>query len=188
MNEYILPFYICQAAGIIMVGGGIWLIMKQKIYLDSSTKQAVEVELPLFGKLRTNVPALGLFVLGIVPLIYPMQKLTTRYLQVEQVLNSDDLPVAVYVAVLSKPVPQNGKFKVSVPIIDSPDYTPELVYMAGPIIDHQELELGDAKHGLIVLQPKQIQDKTRAGIKNVTPDVEPPSKEFAGHGLPSGDK
>lgn len=173
MNEYAVTFYICQAAGIIMIAGGVWLIMREKIYLDSTTKRAVEIELPFFGKLRTNVPALGLFLIGIVPLVYPIHKLTTRYLQVEQVLTSDDHPVAVYVAVLSKNVPQNGKFKVSVPIIDSPDYTPELVYISGPIYDHEELELDKQTHGLILLQPKQIQNKHQTGAKDITPDVEP---------------
>lgn len=181
MNEYISLFYVCQAAGIIMVAGGVWLIMKQKIYLDSTTKQAVEVELPLFGKLRTNVPALGLFLLGIVPLVYPIQKvtpkLTTRYLQVEQVLSSDT-SVGIYVCVLSKNLPRGGKFIVSVPIIDNADYTPELVYIAGSITDFQELKLNEQKNGLIVLQRKELQNTSRASVKNITPDVEAAPKEF----------
>jgi hypothetical protein len=64
-------YYLSSFAGLVMVAGGIWLLYKQKIYIDSESKQVIEVELPI-GKFKTNLPVLVLFALGFVPLIYPL--------------------------------------------------------------------------------------------------------------------
>jgi hypothetical protein len=39
---------------------------KQKTYVDSQTKQVTKIEVPLFGKLTTNTPAIALCFLGAV--------------------------------------------------------------------------------------------------------------------------
>src|SRR5215813_1014704 len=67
--------YLCSLAGFSMVVGGIWLIYKEKIYIDRESKQVTEVKTPL-GSFKTNIPALVLFALGFVPLIYPIVKST----------------------------------------------------------------------------------------------------------------
>jgi hypothetical protein len=72
MDPKIIPlYYLSSLAGLIMVAGGIWLLYKQKIYIDKESNQVTEIETPL-GKFKTNVPALVLFALGFVPLIYPI--------------------------------------------------------------------------------------------------------------------
>lgn len=184
MNVQIFLFYmiytICCLTGAGMVIGGVWLIYKEKIYLNPDTKEVLSVELPFFGKFRTNVPALGLFVIGIMPLIYSLYKLTltTPYIQVEQMVTSDDHPVAVYVAVGSKSVPRDSTFRVSVPVINNPDYTPELVYLAGPVIDHVEINLDEQKDGQIVLQAEQLQNINKTPGASITPDVVPKPSGF----------
>jgi len=35
--NYMVLYYICEGAGLLMVVGGIWLIYKEKIFLDSQT-------------------------------------------------------------------------------------------------------------------------------------------------------
>jgi len=177
MNEMVL-YYICEGAGLLMVVGGIWLIYRQKIFLDPQTNEVLSVELPFFGKLKTNVPALGLFVLGLIPLIYPIAKLTTRYLQVEQDISSDDHPVEVYVAVQAKILHEDGKLIAKVPVLDVQDYSPELIYWAGPVTAQYDLELGQAKHGTIVLQPKQIQDKANHGVTKVSGEIVPRPRAY----------
>jgi hypothetical protein len=68
----LLPYYLCMVAGLIMVGGGIWLLAKGKIILDAKTGEVVDFDFPLVGKFKTNVPVLGLFLIGFIPLIYPI--------------------------------------------------------------------------------------------------------------------
>lgn len=65
-------YYFCSTAGLVMVIGGIWLVAKEKIYVDRETKEVTRVERPFGVKLQTNIPALALFLLGFVPLIYPL--------------------------------------------------------------------------------------------------------------------
>ena len=68
----LLPYYLCMMAGLIMVGGGIWLLAKKKIILDAKTGEVVDFDFPLVGKFKTNIPVLGLFLIGFIPLIYPI--------------------------------------------------------------------------------------------------------------------
>jgi hypothetical protein len=75
-------YYICAIAGFIMVAGGIWLIYREKIYIDRETKEVIEVKTPI-GTFKTNIPALMLFVLGFVPLIYPIYSFRSRSDSVE---------------------------------------------------------------------------------------------------------
>jgi hypothetical protein len=43
---------------------GFIALLTQKIYLDSNTKEPTEVEISLFGKFKTNYPALAFVILG----------------------------------------------------------------------------------------------------------------------------
>ena len=53
----IIPlYYLCSVAGLVMVVGGIWLIYKEKIFIDRETKQITEIEIPGGWKFRTNIP------------------------------------------------------------------------------------------------------------------------------------
>jgi len=75
-----------------MVVGGLWLLAKQKIYLDHETKEPVQVELPGGVRLKANSPALALFLVGFIPLLYPVYKLDLReYPHVETVNLTGDL-------------------------------------------------------------------------------------------------
>jgi len=116
--------------------------------------------------------------LGLIPLIYPIAKLTTRYLRVEQVISSDHHPVAVYVAVQARVLQEDGKVIADVPILDVQDYAPELIYSAGPITIQSELELDQAKHGIILLDPRHIQDKTNRGVTKVSSEIVPRPSGF----------
>ena len=61
----ISAYILFGIAGVLVVLGFIALLT-QKTYLDSKTKEPVEIEVPLFGKLKTNYPSLVLVFLGAV--------------------------------------------------------------------------------------------------------------------------
>ena len=63
MDARIALYYVVAVAGFVMVVGGMWLIAKQKIYIDRESKQPVEIKLPLGVSVKSNYPALALFAL-----------------------------------------------------------------------------------------------------------------------------
>jgi hypothetical protein len=60
MDARIALYYMCSTAGLVMIGGGIWLNYKQKIYIDREWKRPVEINTPR-GNFKSNYPALVVF-------------------------------------------------------------------------------------------------------------------------------
>jgi hypothetical protein len=102
MDPRIALYYSTSLAGLVMVIGGIWLIHKQKIYIDRESNKPIEVQTPV-GTFKSNYPALALFVLGIFPLVYPLHEINNMdiFVKVEQVgihgpIEANAYPVLVY--------------------------------------------------------------------------------------------
>jgi len=107
-----------------MVVGGIWLLGKQKIYLDHETKEPVQVELPGGIRLKANSPALALFLIGFIPLLYPVYKLDPqKYHAVETAtltgkFDPQEHDLIVYASAVQAPVIRNrNSFQISVPFV-----------------------------------------------------------------------
>ena len=82
-NQFTLLYYLSSATGMIMVVGGIFLLYTEKIYIDSQTKEVTALETPV-GTFRTHAPALTLFMIGFIPLIYPIYQLSKDEVKVKQ--------------------------------------------------------------------------------------------------------
>jgi len=130
-------YYISQFAGLVMVVGGIWLIYKEKIYVDRESKTVTEIGTP-FGTFRTNIPALFLFVLGFIPIFYPIVKSASVATEVpiEGQVTSNHYPVEVIAVANTQVVDKEGSFKLEVPFFgsDTKDYR-VIYYYAGNILD-----------------------------------------------------
>jgi hypothetical protein len=178
LSHFVFLLYVCQSGGLLMIVGGFILIYKQKIKFDAVSKET-EVEVPLFGRLRTNTPALALFFFGLVALIYPARKANTEYLHVSQHLESNSVPVTVYAAVTERAMlQQSGTLEIYIPVIPSDDFSPELVYVApGGVQDRESVVLQDQKNGVIVLQAKSLQ-APRSTFQNLKPDIVAPPASF----------
>lgn len=175
----ILLYYVCAAAGFIMIAGGIFMIYKQKIYIDRESQQVTEIETPLLGKFRTNVPALVLFVLGFIPLIYPLWLLRQFADQIEIVgaVKSTAYPVYVYAVTGVDTVRGERQFGLTVPL-SAKEY--RILYMAGNAVVEDRASQRDIKRGQLVLPAKQIQVKA----PQFEPDLVPIPDQF--RGTPSG--
>jgi len=162
-------YYFCSVAGLIMVGGGIWLIYKEKIYIDRESKQITEIETPI-GKFKTNIPALALFILGFVPLIYPLIA-TSRLMHVKTVsiegsVRANVYPVLVHAVIKSDPVQQERKFVLNLPVIDQfGDY--RIIYVAGNLTAEELVDVHTAKGGKIHLSAKDM----KISIKKYEPTI-----------------
>ena len=120
----------CSLAGLVMVVGGIWLIAKQKIYIDRETMQPITVEIPFGVRFKANSPALAFFVIGFVPLLFPVWKLNPQhYRHVEQanLISANPSPLSqevdpsnrdmdVYVAVASHEHLDPGQEMLRLPV------------------------------------------------------------------------
>ena len=107
-SQTVVLLYFSSIAGFCMVVGGIWLIYKEKIYIDRESGEVSEVKTPV-GTFRTNVPALLLFVLGFFPLAYPIyvsqQAAALADLHGTLTLKSDEpTPIRVYAVVAEEQV------------------------------------------------------------------------------------
>jgi hypothetical protein len=114
---WIVPlYYFCSFAGLVMVVGGIWLVYKEKIVIDRESKQVTEIETP-FGKFRTNLPALVLFALGFVPLIFPIVRSVgySTEMRIQGRITSGAHPVSIYAVVTKDVLQGDGVYNLHVP-------------------------------------------------------------------------
>jgi len=74
INTDTLLLMTSQIAGIFLLACTMLLIGLRRIYFDAKTKQPLEIELPLFGKVKTQAPAFGLIVVGAFLVFYPMAR------------------------------------------------------------------------------------------------------------------
>lgn len=171
----LLLYYVCATAGFVMVAGGIFMLYKQKIYIDRESQQITEIEAPLLGKFRTNVPALVLFVLGFVPLIYPLWLLRQLANQVEIVgtVKSTSYPVYVYAVTGVDTVRGERQFGLTMPL-SAKEY--RILYMAGNAVVEDRASQRDIKRGQLVLPAKEIQ----VTAPRFEPDLAPVPAQFRG--------
>jgi hypothetical protein len=57
--------YVVLGISFVLIVLALVALLLQKRYIDSETKQVTEIELPLIGKIRTNVPAIAFLVFGV---------------------------------------------------------------------------------------------------------------------------
>jgi len=155
--KFIPLYYLSSLAGLIMVAGGIWLLYKQKIYIDKESNQVTEIETPL-GKFKTNIPALVLFALGFVPLIYPIVQSSgfAEEVRITGNVKASTFPVQVYAVIKSDSLLENRDFTLQVPLLKgiSEDY--KIIYIAGNIILEDRADLTNVQNKEVHLQAKEI--------------------------------
>ena len=172
MDLSVIPlYYLSSFAGLVMVAGGIWLLYKEKIYIDSESKQVTEIELPI-GKFKTNFPALVLFALGFVPLIYPMVEFSgmRSRLHLKGRIEGDAFPVQVYAVVRTDSLNQPGDFILPVPTLE--DYKILYVVPGQGVLDYQ-LDVRTAQKGVLQLPLAELwashKDKYKPNVVSPVP-------------------
>jgi hypothetical protein len=186
-DPFTLLYYLCAAGGLVMIIGGIWLIYKEKIYIDRATNQVTEIDIPLFGRLKTNVPALALFALGFFPLFFPIYKSQTQFWTIRGNVSSTLHPVIVYAVVATEAVGGDEDFNISVPKLAGSGYVPKVIYVAGPdpLVFQDSVDTKQQKQGVIDLIKKQISPSPQIVNQLIQqagafePDVVKPPAEFS---------
>lgn len=79
MSEDFIFALLLLIVGVLIIGVGAWLTYRQKVYYDPVDKSVVtEIELPMLGKLKTNIPALALCFFGLIPVYLGYDEMTNR--------------------------------------------------------------------------------------------------------------
>lgn len=150
-------FYLSSLAGLVMVVGSIWLIYKQKIFVDRETKQVTEIKTPL-GTLKTNLPAILLFVIGFFFMVFPIVKVSelTRdsaaTVNIVGTVDSSEEPVIAYAVLAEQTMLGEKQFRLTVPIPRRglPGYT--VLVQAGPMLDKRPVSI-DARDKQVTTDP-----------------------------------
>lgn len=73
MVEYLKGIFVTHTFYILTIGmlistiicaGGVWALLKQKVLLDANTHEVTSVEIPFFGKVKTNYPSIVAIFIG----------------------------------------------------------------------------------------------------------------------------
>jgi hypothetical protein len=170
MDSRMVLYYLSALAGIVMIVGGIWLIYKEKIYLDHESKEPIEIQSPL-GSFKSNYPALTLFVLGFFPLVYPIYAVNnlTDYIKVDTVrirgaVAANAYPVVVYAARAQDSLSRDGEFQVPVPFLSQQDDYRILLVVNDHVLDEARVERNkndgdviEVKFKPVVVEPNPYQ-------------------------------
>jgi hypothetical protein len=177
MSSWFVPlYYFSSLAGFVMVVGGIWLIYRQKIVIDRETKEVTEIETPL-GKFKTNVPALALFALGFVPLIYPIVKSLgySQKVSIRGEVSSDKYPVVIYAVVRTDSIQHKGEYRLDVPAPFGAMEDYRILYIAGEVISDNHVDPANQQSGgVIKIPPAEL----KAGSDQFEGDLPPVPDEF----------
>lgn len=169
-NQFILLYYLSSVTGLIMVVGGIFLLYKEKIYIDSQTKEVTALETPV-GTFRTNAPALALFLIGFIPLIYPIyqssKKEDTVTLYGKLIEDNSIYPVQAYVVLDSQSFNNKSDYIFNVPAHWDKGYYKVLYKMKGDNVQEETANLASAQNGQITLVGIQKKKTDADGIMAV---------------------
>ncbi len=172
MDPRIVPlYYLSSLAGLVMVLGGIWLLYKEKIYIDRESKQVTEIETPV-GKFKTNVPALALFALGFFPLIYPLVKSATfvEEVRLKGSVTSSRFPVTIYAVIRSDSLLQGSDFSLQLPRLAGVGEEYKIIYVVGNAIFEDRADLSKRTNGEVLLPAKDISlGRTAEFVPDLTP-------------------
>ena len=155
LDPSVLPFYyICSAAGFLVVVGGLWLLYERRLDLNQVVKETSKIKI-FFLSLQTGSPALIFFAIGVALLAYPIEKTANapRTATITGKVESDVFPVAVYAVIGSDSLQNSRAFGLNVPLL-AKDETYKVVYVAGPKIIEDLALL--SQNGDYSLQPKSI--------------------------------
>jgi hypothetical protein len=179
MDPRMALYYASALAGFVMVVGGIWLIYKEKIYIDRESQQPIEIQSPL-GTFKSNYPALTLFALGFFPLVYPIYSVNnlTQYVRVETIPIKGPVDVSAYPAFVfavreEATVRSRGEFRVQVPFRggDLDDYNMILVVNNHVVGDARAVRSVNGKEIEVEFRPVIIEPEGGTSFETTTAGV-----------------
>jgi hypothetical protein len=111
-----------QAAGLFLLVSTMLLIGLRRIYLDAKSKQPIEFEFPVLGKVKSQAPAFALVLVGAGMVLLPLSKMNPDEVTIEGQVDSGGRPIGMVIV----PVPQyqqsfdaSGPFQHALPLLQN---------------------------------------------------------------------
>jgi hypothetical protein len=134
------------------------------------------LETPI-GKFRTNAPALALFLIGFIPLIYPIYQSSRKEdkVKLQGKVSGSKYPIQVYVVLDSESVNNAREYSFKVPAhAEQEQYT--VLYRMDNIIMEERADLDKVKDGRIEIDALNMQG--RIAEASYQPQVDKVPDEF----------
>ena len=79
MSQDFIFALLLLIGGLAIVGMGGLLIAHQKVYYDPKSNSVMsEIDIPILGKLKTNVPAIVICLMGLIPVYFAQSEMKSR--------------------------------------------------------------------------------------------------------------
>lgn len=117
---------VSAAAGCFLLISTMVLVGMRRIYIDKETKQPIEFEFPIIGKVKSQTPALFLIAAGVLLVLYPIGKAGTGHAVIDGEFSAQGSSVSVSVLALPQQFEASldaaGKFTMTVPLVPDGNY------------------------------------------------------------------
>lgn len=139
MSSGLPILYLCAIGGLFTIVFSFWLLWKQRIFLDSTSKEITEIELPLGIKVKTSLPVILLILIGGALLMYSVNEVQQlgREVTVDGKVSGTATSVELFASVASQAVPQGGDFSFQLPVTYPARKYTLLYAVAGNLVAHQ---------------------------------------------------
>ena len=148
-----MPVYILMFSGAFLVAATAVIFLFRTSYIDAQTKNPIEFELPLIGKVKTQSPVVAVALLGAGLLIYGVNHAQRDTLKVTGEINSKE-PVTMYIV----GIPQfqytqqnSGPFSTSIPFLPDLTYRAEYV-VNGKVLNEKYLKIKGKEANLEIFE------------------------------------
>lgn len=132
----LLLLILAMVSGIVLIIGGLYILNKQVVIRDSVTGEISEVEVPIFGKIKTNYPSLIAIFFGPTIIFYVVSVLPplkgepfpiTGSFEADDKSIYDSAAVEIVPQGHSTPLNNDGSFYIKVPKVE--DKMPYRAYL-----------------------------------------------------------
>ena len=136
---------IAQGAGVFLLVATIILIARRTIYIDASTKAPIEFEFPIIGKVKSQTPAIVIFLIGAALVVFPLTMSRSEEATIEGAITSSGTPLTMVVVAVphyeQTLAAGGGRFSRPLPLLrDKVSYKVKFI-ADGVVFQEQEAEL-----------------------------------------------
>jgi len=129
--------YICAIGGFLIIAASLFLLWKRRIFLDRTTKEVTEIELPMGIKVKSQAPVILIILIGGALMMFSVVEVQkfAEEITINGQVSGSHTSVELYASVASQALPRGGKFSLPLPVTH-PSRTYTVLYAVdGTVID-----------------------------------------------------
>lgn len=118
------------------------LVGLRRIYFDKETKQPIEIDIPIFGKLKTQAPAFALVVVAACLVMYPLFRSRPDLVTVRGDIDTGGKAVTILVVAVPQyqmTLDRGRAFHIPVPILKDSTYRVKFIVEGRIVADQRQM-------------------------------------------------